>query len=113
MLLTTLSLFHVAAGAARAATSVNTIFDRDAVPGPAQLRRYGIALLAIVAVTAIGFLQRIFGTTPLTFAQWCICIGIAASLVVVEEVIKLFLRRKERGQSPTVEESMMAATVPA
>ena len=32
-----------------AATSVNTIFDRDAIPGVMQLRRYGIALLAIIA----------------------------------------------------------------
>jgi hypothetical protein len=32
---------------------------------------------------------------------------------VVEEVIKLFLRRKERRQTPTVEAPMMAATVPA
>ena len=27
----------------------DTIFDRDAIPGPAQLRRYGLSLLAIVA----------------------------------------------------------------
>ena len=72
----------------------NTIFDRDAFPGAMQLRRYGIALLAIVAITALDFLQRIFGTTGLTFNQWCICIGIAASIVVVEEVIKFFLRRR-------------------
>jgi P-type Ca2+ transporter type 2C len=112
MLVTTLSLFHLAAGLL-AREQRNTIFDRDAVPGPTQLRRYGIALLAIVAATSIGFLQQILVTTSLTFAQWWTCIGIAASLVVVEEVIKLFLRRKERRQTPTVEEPMMAATVPA
>jgi hypothetical protein len=32
----------------------------------------------------------------LSFAQWSICIGIAASLVVVEELIKLVIRRRER-----------------
>ena len=56
MLLTTLSLFHVVGGAAVPATSSNTIFDRDAIPGAMQLRRYGVALLAIIAVTALGFL---------------------------------------------------------
>lgn len=112
MLLTTLSLFHLAAGLL-ARTQRNTIFDRDAVPGPTQLRRYGIALLAIVAATAIGFLQQILVTTSLTFAQWWTCIGIAASLVVVEEVIKLFLRRKEGRQTPTVEEPMTVAPVAA
>jgi Ca2+-transporting ATPase len=112
MLLTTLSLFHLAAGLL-ARTQRNTIFDRDAVPGPTQLRRYGIALLAIIAATGIGFLQRILVTTSLSFAQWSTCIGIAASLVLVEEVIKLFLRRKERRQTSAGAAPALAATVSA
>jgi Ca2+-transporting ATPase len=91
MLLTTLSLFHLAAGLL-ARDQRNTIFDRAALPGATQLRRYGFALLAIVLVTTLGFLQRIFHTTALSFTQWCICIGLAASLVVVEEVTKLVIR---------------------
>ena len=47
MLLTTLSLFHLAAGLL-ARDQVHTIFDRDAIPGSTQLRRYGLSLLAIV-----------------------------------------------------------------
>ena len=93
MLLTTLSLFHVAA-ALLCRDEVNTIFDRSAIPEVTQLRRYGIALVAIVLVTSLGVLQRIVDTTWLTFAQWCICAAIAASLVVVEELIKLVLRRR-------------------
>ena len=54
MLLTTLSLFHLAGGLL-ARDQVNTIFDRSAIPGTIQLRRYGIALVAIVAVTALGY----------------------------------------------------------
>ena len=100
MLLTTLSLFHLVAGLL-ARDQVHTIFDRDAVPGPAQLRRYGLSLLAIVGITAIGFLQRVFSTTSLTFEQWWICVGLAASLVVVEELIKVFVRRRTREPSPT------------
>jgi Ca2+-transporting ATPase len=95
MLLTTLSLFHLAAGFL-ARDQVHTIFDREALPGPTQMRRYGIALLAIVAVTSIGFLERITGTTELSFSQWWTCIGIAATLVVVEELIKLVIRRRTR-----------------
>jgi Ca2+-transporting ATPase len=95
MLLTTLSLAHVAAGLL-ARDQHDTIFDRAAMPGTTQLRRYGIALLAVVLVTTIGLLQRIFGTTELDFSQWSICIGIAASLVVVEELIKLVIRRREQ-----------------
>jgi P-type Ca2+ transporter type 2C len=95
MLLTALSLSHLAVGLL-ARDQHDTIFDRAALPGPIQLRRYGIALLAIIAVTTIGLLQRIFGTVELSFSQWSICIGIAASLVVVEELIKLVIRQRER-----------------
>jgi P-type Ca2+ transporter type 2C len=95
MLLTALSLSHLAAGLL-ARDQRNTIFSRAALPGPTQLRRYGIALLAIIAVTTIGFLQRIFETVELSFTQWSICVGIAASLVLVEELIKLVVRRRDR-----------------
>jgi Ca2+-transporting ATPase len=93
MLLTTLSLFHVVAGY-MARDQENTIFDRDLLPGAAQLRRYGFSLLAIVLVTALPFLQRIFTTVELSLAQWATCAGIALSLLVVEELIKLVLRRR-------------------
>ena len=79
----------------------NTIFDRSALPGVMQLRRYGLALLAIILVTSLDVLQRIVDTTPLTFNQWCICVGIAASLLVVEELIKLVLRRRTEATQPT------------
>ena len=93
MLLTTLSLFHLF-GALLSRDQENTIFDRDAFPGLMQLRRYGVSLLAIVLVTSLDFLQRIFDTTPLDLEQWCICVGLAATLVVIEELIKLVLRRR-------------------
>jgi Ca2+-transporting ATPase len=93
MLLTTLSLFHLAA-ALLCRDQHNTIFDRDAVPGAMQLRRYGISLAAIFLVTTLDFMNRIFGTTALSFNDWCIAAGIAASLVVVEELIKLVLRHR-------------------
>jgi P-type Ca2+ transporter type 2C len=109
MLLTALSLSHVAAGLL-ARDQHNTIFSRAAIPGPTQLRRYGIALLAIIAVTTIGFLQRIFQTTELSFTQWSICIGIAASLVVVEELIKLVIRRRDRRRvTPPTEPALSGA----
>ncbi|MBZ5736675.1 cation-translocating P-type ATPase [Nocardioides mangrovi] len=96
MLLTTLSLFHLA-GALLSRDQVGTILDRDAMPGVVQLRRYGLALLAIVAITALDFLARIFDTTGLDLGQWSASIGIAMSLVVVEELVKLVVRRR----SPT------------
>ena len=76
------------------ATSTTPSSPGPAIPGPTQLRRYGIALLAIIAVTTIGFLQQIFETIELSLGQWSICIGIAASLIVIEELIKLVIRRR-------------------
>ena len=113
MLLTTLSLFHLAA-ALLCRDQRNTIFDRDAIPGRMQLRRYGIALAAIFLVTTLDFLNRIFGTTPLSFNLWCTAVGIALSLVVVEELIKLVLRRRG-APGPAVRQSqtMPAVAAPA
>ncbi|MCA5894955.1 cation-translocating P-type ATPase [Isoptericola sp. NEAU-Y5] len=95
MLLTTLSLFHLV-GALLSRDPHGTIFDRDALPGAVQLRRYGFALIAIVAVTGIDLLAQIFGTTSLSLRQWGVCVGIACSLVVVEELWKLVARRRHR-----------------
>jgi P-type Ca2+ transporter type 2C len=98
MLLTTLSLFHLAGGLL-ARDQRETIFRREAIPGHTQLRRYGLALVLIIAVTGIDFLNRIVGTTELSFTQWWICIGLAASLVVVEEAIKAVIRRRRDRRS--------------
>jgi Ca2+-transporting ATPase len=108
MLLSTLSLYHLAAGLL-ARDQVNTIFRREFVPGATQLRRYGFALAAIILVTEIGFLQRIFSMVDLKLTQWGICLGIALTLVVVEEVIKVFLRRRRRGDAPAVAEPARSA----
>jgi Ca2+-transporting ATPase len=109
--LTTLSLFHLAGGLL-ARDQRHTIFDRAAVPGPTQLRRYGIALLLTVAVTGFGFLQRLIGTTSLDFSQWWICIGAAASLVVMEELIKFFIRRRDSREA-RIEEQLGEGLEPA
>ena len=101
MLLTTLSLYHVVAGLL-SRDQLNTIFDRDAIPAAAQLRRYAVSLLAIIAVTTISILERIVGTGSLNGQQWLICVAIAATLLVVEEIIKLFLRNRSRAATPVV-----------
>ena len=107
MLLTTLSLYHVVAGLL-SRDQTNTIFDRDAIPAVAQLSRYAVSLLAIIAVTTIGILERIVGTGSLSGQQWGICVAIAASLLVVEELIKLVLRKRSHATTTST-----LTTVPA
>ena len=73
-------------------------------------------MLEIEPVPALGveaspaqLLERIFGTVELSFSQWSICIGIAASLVLVEELIKLALRRRHRRVAPATRLSVSEA----
>ncbi|MEV4411907.1 cation-translocating P-type ATPase [Catellatospora sp. NPDC049609] len=113
MLLTTLSLFHLVAGLL-SRDQVGTIFDRDAIPRRAQLRRYGFALVAIIAVTLLDPLERIFGTTGLSLRLWCTAVAIALTLLVVEELIKLVVRRREpAGRSTAARSAPPTVRVPA
>ena len=67
-------------------------------------------VLAIIAVTTIDLLQRIFDTTELSFSQWSICIGIALVLVVVEELIKLIIRRRHQRTVAARADASLSAT---
>jgi P-type Ca2+ transporter type 2C len=107
MLLTTLSLYHLAAGVL-ARDQVNSAFDRDLLPGATQLRRYATSLVAIILVTSLDLLERIFDTTGLALDEWSICIGLALVLVLVEELIKFVLRSRGQGRL-----AVAPATVPA
>ena len=69
-------------------------FNRDILHDRNQLMLYGLALLLTFLPTELGFLQRILGPTPLTGNQWLLCIGFAIALLLVDEVIKFFLRRR-------------------
>ena len=59
-----------------------------------QLTLYGGTILAIILATEIGFLNRILDTTSLSGGQWLVCVLLAAGLILVEEIIKLVVRRR-------------------
>jgi Ca2+-transporting ATPase len=93
MLMATLSLYHVIA-ALSVRDELGTVFSRASLPGAPQIRLYGLALLLALLVTEIDILQRVFSTTSLTLNQWLIAALVALSLLIVEEAVKLYLRRK-------------------
>ena len=95
MLMATLSLYHVVAGLS-VREEYGTIFSRDSWPAWPQLRLYGLALILAVLVTEIDLFQRIFLTTSLTVNQWLVCAGVALTLLVFEEGVKLYLRSQRR-----------------
>jgi Ca2+-transporting ATPase len=93
------SLFNVAFGLG-ARSETGTVFVRDTVGDRRQLILYGMALLLTLLGTELGFLQRILGTISLSGDQWLLCIAFALALLLVDEAIKFFLRRR-RPQTPS------------
>jgi Ca2+-transporting ATPase len=79
-----------------ARSSSESIFTRDLLDRN-QLKFYGFAILAIILATTLGFMQRVFGTSELTFDQWVTCVVVAFVVVIVEEIIKVFIRRRQKG----------------
>jgi Ca2+-transporting ATPase len=68
-------------------------FNRNIISSRNQLLLYGIALLFVFLPTEMAFLQSFLGTTSLTGEQWLLAIVAAILLLLVDEVIKFFLRR--------------------
>jgi Ca2+-transporting ATPase len=95
---TTFSLFHIFAGLS-CRDETRTAFTADILADRRQLGLYGLALLLTVLATELGFLQRVLGTTSLDGQQWLVCVLVALSVLVVDEVIKLVLRGR-RGRQP-------------
>jgi Ca2+-transporting ATPase len=54
-----------------------------------------MSIAAIIFATELRFFQRILNTVELTGNQWLICIGAGLSIVVVSEIWKFVLRRRE------------------
>jgi len=64
-------------------------FNRDILQNRHQLMLYGISLLMTILPARFGWL----GLTQITSDQWLICIAFAFALLLVDEVIKFFMRR--------------------
>jgi len=56
----------------------------------------------------LAFMQRILGLASLSGNQWLLCIAFAFALLLVDEVVKIFMRRRR-----SKGESSVAAPAPA
>jgi Ca2+-transporting ATPase len=72
----------------RSVFSLDTFNDRTFVTTSLM------SVAAIIFVTELQFFERVFKTVELTGNQWLICIGAAASIIVVSEIYKFVLRRR-------------------
>jgi Ca2+-transporting ATPase len=79
--------------------ALRSVFDLDTFGDRRFLVTSLMSVAAIILATELGFFQRILDTVPLTGNQWLICIGAAASIVVVSEAWKLVLRRRARAST--------------
>jgi Ca2+-transporting ATPase len=94
------SLLSIAMGLS-ARNETASAFNRDILSDRNQLMFYGLATLFTFLPTEWGFLQRILGTTSLTGQQWLICIGLAIALLLIDEVVKYFMRRSRSSNAPS------------
>jgi Ca2+-transporting ATPase len=94
------SLFNVTLGLSARYERLS-IFTRDILTDRRQLMLFGLALLLTFLPTELGFGQRILGLTSLSLDQWLLCIGFAIALLLVDEIVKFFLRRSRGGAAQT------------
>jgi len=56
----------------------------------------GLSLLLQVVVVYVPFLNDAFGTAPLPWGDWVLCLAMASTVLWVDELKKLFLRSRSR-----------------
>jgi Ca2+-transporting ATPase len=89
------SLFNIALGLS-ARSETGTVFNRDNLSDRRQLQLYGLALLFILLPVEFGIGARFLETAPISGQQWLICIVFAVAMLLIDEVIKFFMRRRRR-----------------
>ena len=90
--------FLVIAMGLSARSETGSAFNRDILSDRNQLLLYGIALLLTILPTKLPFLQEFLGLTDVTGEQWLQVLVAAIGLILIDEVIKVFLRRRRKGQ---------------
>jgi Ca2+-transporting ATPase len=86
------SLFNIAVGLS-ARSETGTVFTLDTVADQRQLKLYGLALLLVVLPVGFGIGDQILQTVRLSGQQWLICAVLAFALILIDEVVKFFMRR--------------------
>jgi len=84
---TTFALFRIASSL-ETADENRSVFSGYILGNPALLKATGLSIVTIVLATELGILKNVLDMTSLTGQQWLVCIGVALTLIVVEEVKK-------------------------
>ena len=92
---TTFALFRLFSSL-ETADADESLFSGSILSNSPLLIATGISIGSIILATELGFLQRILGTVSLSPDQWAVCILVSLSIVVAEELRKLFNVRVHR-----------------
>ena len=79
-----------------ARSETGSAFNREVLKNRQQLMLYGISILMILLPLNLDFLKKFLGLTNLNTNQVIICLGFAIVLLLVDEVIKFFMRRSRK-----------------
>ena len=87
-------------------SETSSVFSLQTFTNRAIWFSLGAVVLLQVLVVQLGFFEDLFDTVPLSSDQWMLCIGVAATIIVVSELSKAVgaLRRRaatrERAGNP-------------
>ncbi len=73
-------------------SDTQSLFQQNPFSNPYLVGALGIVVSLQLAALYVPFLQAILHTVPLGLGDWLISLGIASSVIVVEEIRKLFAR---------------------
>ena len=88
------SLFNIIIGIS-CRSEAQTALRADTFADRRQLKLLGLSLLVTILATELGFMQRIFGLAHLNGWRWLVCIIFALGLLLVDGLVKVFLRRRQ------------------
>ncbi len=78
-----------------ARSELRSVFSLDTFNDRTFLLTSLLSAAAIIFGTELQFFHRILDTVEMTGNQWLICIGGGAAIIVVSEIYKFVMRRKE------------------
>jgi Ca2+-transporting ATPase len=87
---------------------LRSVFNHVTLESTRLLQTCGYSLLATFLVTALDFMQRIFGTQSLNFGQWLICIVVGSVILWVTEFVKIFRRRADASSTAELKTEAVA-----
>jgi Ca2+-transporting ATPase len=76
-------------------SEVRSVFSLDTFDDRRFVITSAMSVAAIILATEFGLFQKILHTVGLNLTQWLVCVVAAATVVVVSELRKVVLRRRD------------------